>query len=330
MQRYLWIDYVKSIGIFLIVYTHFPTHKLEANFISTFHVPLFFFVSGFLSAKKNHDLDINKKLERLLLPYIYIYLISVVISFMLKASGTYEFNILIFFKSIIGFLWGNHNFYPYFINAPLWFLPSLLTVELIFTAFYKKLPWFLLIFPLISLFLYTHKYVDIFMSIDLSLIGLNYYFFGHIFQNKGVVDIIQKRSIIGSFAIIFITFLIVLFLAINGNTWYTGNSVHAYAAGLLGGTAGCIMIITISLLLEKVLGEIKFIKYISQNTILILGFHLFLNRYTYKFISYTNFFPAKLKILAAAILSILLIIPIIMLINKFCPQIGGRNKKLAK
>ncbi|MBK1986959.1 acyltransferase family protein, partial [Sphaerospermopsis aphanizomenoides BCCUSP55] len=75
LQRYVWIDYVKAIGIFLIVYGHAEITKLEFSFLWTFHVPLFFLVSGFLSVKDHNQLDIRKKIDRLLLPYIYIYLI---------------------------------------------------------------------------------------------------------------------------------------------------------------------------------------------------------------------------------------------------------------
>jgi len=52
-RRFNWIDWAKTFGIYLVVLGHAFAPKegiaLEArNFIYTFHMPLFFFLSGFL------------------------------------------------------------------------------------------------------------------------------------------------------------------------------------------------------------------------------------------------------------------------------------------
>ena len=48
MNRKKYIDVLKGIGIFLVVFGH-VTHILELReYIWNFHMPLFFFISGFL------------------------------------------------------------------------------------------------------------------------------------------------------------------------------------------------------------------------------------------------------------------------------------------
>lgn len=45
--RFYWVDWMKVIGMFLIIWGHlFPKHSYD--FIYSFNVPLFFCISGFL------------------------------------------------------------------------------------------------------------------------------------------------------------------------------------------------------------------------------------------------------------------------------------------
>lgn len=45
--RFYWVDWMKVIGMFLIIWGHlFPKHSCD--FIYSFNVPLFFCISGFL------------------------------------------------------------------------------------------------------------------------------------------------------------------------------------------------------------------------------------------------------------------------------------------
>ena len=56
MIRQNWIDWSKSIGIYLVVLGHcsFFNKDIE-GFIYTFHMPLFFMISGYLY-KGNHSI----------------------------------------------------------------------------------------------------------------------------------------------------------------------------------------------------------------------------------------------------------------------------------
>lgn len=76
-MRLLWIDWLKSILISLVVVGHsiqFSDVSFERNwifrFIYSFHMPLFFFVSGYLSFKSEFSIrELPRKLKRLLLPF---------------------------------------------------------------------------------------------------------------------------------------------------------------------------------------------------------------------------------------------------------------------
>lgn len=52
MNRIVWIDTLKALGIIAVVVGHVVPGTL-AKIIFSFHMPLFFFISGFLFKEKN-------------------------------------------------------------------------------------------------------------------------------------------------------------------------------------------------------------------------------------------------------------------------------------
>ena len=81
LQRSLYIDNLKSLLIFLVVYGHFISIMQENtcsgiiyNCIYSFHMPLFVFVSGYLS--KNIDRQRFKDIDKVLFPYLAFQLIG--------------------------------------------------------------------------------------------------------------------------------------------------------------------------------------------------------------------------------------------------------------
>ena len=86
-ERYEWVDYAKAIGILLVVYGHVARglvsagimmdsslHQYVDSIIYTFHMPLFFFLSGlFLTASfksKGFSRVVGSKIDTIVYPYI--------------------------------------------------------------------------------------------------------------------------------------------------------------------------------------------------------------------------------------------------------------------
>lgn len=71
--RYNWIDWSKSIAIFLVIWGHVPMQSETHTIIYSFHMPLFFLISGYLyNPKGTIKEELYKDLKTLLLPY-FIY-----------------------------------------------------------------------------------------------------------------------------------------------------------------------------------------------------------------------------------------------------------------
>lgn len=69
-KRNKTFDYMRAIGAILVIVGHAVPYKILGNFIYSFHMPLFFFVSGFVYKKKTIMQTIIKKGRYLIIPYL--------------------------------------------------------------------------------------------------------------------------------------------------------------------------------------------------------------------------------------------------------------------
>ena len=72
-ERINWIDWAKCIAITMVVFGHIPEPKgsFLPFYICTFHIPLFFFVSGYLTKTRiNTKEEFSKCFHSLIIPYI--------------------------------------------------------------------------------------------------------------------------------------------------------------------------------------------------------------------------------------------------------------------
>ena len=70
-QRENWIDFAKAIGIILVIYAHaLPKDNYIWIWINSFHMPLFFCISGYLYSCKGGFLPyVAKKVRTLWVPF---------------------------------------------------------------------------------------------------------------------------------------------------------------------------------------------------------------------------------------------------------------------
>ncbi|MDK1081250.1 MAG: acyltransferase family protein [Anaerolineae bacterium] len=178
-KRIGYIDIAKGIGILLVVLAHSDLALISAylhKFIYSFHVPLFFFLSGyFFNAEVPLQLFIKKRFNAILKPYLFTILLIYLafVSFTKMSIGRALGRIL---KSM-------YATGEYIEWIPLWFLPSLFVTSLFSYFFYRLLlthinnrifRWSLLI-GLLALGL---VFIDRFFPFRVSLLGKDYELFG--------------------------------------------------------------------------------------------------------------------------------------------------------
>ena len=105
-QRIAYIDLVKGIGILCVLLGHLiPNDNIVKPAIYSFHMPLFFIVTGILLKKESIKSKASKKLRQIILPYIVWGLIFSSFSFSKLALILYGTNESLIIAGSNGMLW---------------------------------------------------------------------------------------------------------------------------------------------------------------------------------------------------------------------------------
>lgn len=97
MERNVAVDVLKGLGIFTVVLGHYSIPSWLYNFIFSFHMPLFFILSGYFYKPKDNLHVVKQGWRKLLIPYLFVGVVSILLSGV-KGLGHDE--------GLSGFLWG--------------------------------------------------------------------------------------------------------------------------------------------------------------------------------------------------------------------------------
>ena len=316
-KRINFIDTAKGIGILLVVFS--------------FHMPLFFFISGmvFNTDGKTFGAFLKKKAQTLACPYVLFYIISILFYLILDISADSQ-----------NIEWGKYGSYflQMFIsqgsrviaNIPLWFIPCLLAVEIIYFFISKlKKPIFIIVVSAIfsasgwlleSGFL-PFKTSFLPWSLDSALFVTGFFTIANLSVNY-IVDFAntirsKKHYTLKIILLIILCFAIVIPLALYNGKISLGSKILNNGFILyLTGIWGTFAILGISLLLEKC----KFLLYLGKNSFYIMALHyLFKDGViaTYKALGITLYDKTDLlETILPTIVVFMLTIAFLMLYNK--------------
>jgi fucose 4-O-acetylase-like acetyltransferase len=74
--RILWIDFAKVLGVWLVYLGHSNISSFATQYIYAFHMPLFFFISGYLEKDKNIGKTLIHGIKTLIIPYVLLYMLK--------------------------------------------------------------------------------------------------------------------------------------------------------------------------------------------------------------------------------------------------------------
>ena len=134
-KRIIEISFAKGIGIILVVLGHCLPDGYFKRLIYLFHMPLFFFISGYLFNYSNNIVKyIIRKIKSLYVPFVFCNLLALIFHNAFCNIGIYSYGILYtsikdYIKQIIKTLLciGSEE-----IVGPLWFLPCLMISSILF------------------------------------------------------------------------------------------------------------------------------------------------------------------------------------------------------
>ena len=155
-ERNKELDVLKSLGIFLMIFDHVGWGEVVHTYIQSFHMPLFFIVSGYLwVSDRNTKTIAYKRIKTVLVPYIcfsFFYLLILICGSFLEINNA---SIVLAIRAILFFPTDMLNM-PF---APaLWFLPCFYVCNIIYAFLSEKLnekKWIVIIALAIIGFFYS-------------------------------------------------------------------------------------------------------------------------------------------------------------------------------
>lgn len=322
--RINWIDWAKALTIGLVVLGHFEYEDrgvILQNFIYSFHMPLFFLLSGYLYKQSNNfKVFLSKNIKTLVVPYVLLNLSVFVIMFPYYLHSNIDIKSLSFNFIIC------EKFIP---ASACWFLISLFFVKVI-SFFILKLKHFLqvliIVFLSVSCFYISQKLkINVYFSIDSALMAIPFYIAGYYLKKYQIVEKI-KNNYTGLILIV-ITFIPLLI----GN--YINGRIGMYSCYFgkypilfyINAFIGCIMVICTCNLLNNI--EFNIIKKISSGSLVILAYHFpLITLLNYLYFHVFALSPDVLSNVVMSIIIMLLLYYPIILIQKYCPILIGNRK----
>ncbi|MFS2187010.1 acyltransferase family protein [Mucilaginibacter sp. Mucisp84] len=342
--REFWIDNAKVIGIALVVLGHLVLIETKiTTFIYSFHMPLFFLISGYLHKNNNTFKEtVKKDAQRLLVPYCYFYLITFVYWFVvvfLRHRSEYPGTLLQegAVKPFLGLLLGVGYDTPISrsTNDPLWFLIALFNIKLIYQYLAKitknKIEYIICITLLLVSIIMGIKYVeyDLWFSIDSAILALPFFIGGVLLKRSGIiVKVIKQKAVNIIMLVVFsvATFYLVKYNGradINATIW--GQNIILF---YITGFSGTFMIIALSSLLSFIKGRL--IVFISLNTLILMcvqNMLISICSFLWKVLKMT--LPTHLSIgQAISVTSVVLLIslPVMYFIDRYLIFLTGAKK----
>lgn len=325
-NRINWIDWGKVFAIYLVILGHLLSSKgaedWMVDFVYLFHMPFFFFISGYLfSVKESKVADLLKRIAKfLLLPYLLLNLVS---NFFLIPSWVLSKRMPV--ENLMYFLTADGRGE----SGSTWFLICLAWVWLIAWFLLRFNRWIqyilLLICSVVAYFLPIHLY----WRFDSALMVIPFFMIGYYLKKKIKLGLLSGAVL---FILCLVTTIWMTTVMGSTNTYlleYGQFPLLYYPAAFIG----IFMLIGFCTMFDKL--KFRIVQILSTGTILIMALHGIVILYVksamkHLFGIYFDEYDTCQKALLALVSLIVLYYPIVLSQKYFPALMGNRGRHGAK
>lgn len=277
-NHYRFIDNAKAIGITLIVLGHsrgLPDYL--SHFIFSFHVPLFFFISGFLikSTKLEATIvsNVKKGLKSIGIPYALFFMVAFIYWLMTRNVGAKAlvYSGTAWYEPTVGFFNGLES--DLYVDPPLWFFPCFLLTFIAYHASRKLLTtavssclFVVLAFAISVLWAFVPYRLP--LGLDSMWIALAFYAIGQFVREK---DYLSRIKLAHFIFIFIVAFGLLTFVVSKTGSVDLANMHFGVLPALYLPTAFLGIIATFSI--SWLLPSSRVSKWLSENTLTIFPLH---------------------------------------------------------
>ena len=331
-KRVSWIDIAKGIGILLVILGHYkPTPRWMTVVLYSFHMPLFFILSGIMFNPEKYPRFIDflkQRLKTMLVPYFILSFIAVLITdVFFYTDGLIRAS---FGQHILSIILG-YRLHKYYYS--MWFITALFLAELLTYIILKRIKktnqqlWIVIALNIVG-FLLPRVIKGFFWSLDLVPMVTSFVLFGFITKDCYIKmnNLRIKQKILGIVASSFITVGLAYlnYIEIGKNVDMYAGRYGNYFYYLIPSIAGSCMVIIFSQLLNKE----RLLEYFGRNSLIIYAFqnNIFIP-YASMIIKMTGTRGA-LRHGLVLLLVLLMAVVMVEFINRCIPFAIGRSKRI--
>ena len=281
-NRIVWVDMLKGVAILAVMIGHLVPYTYIGDFVYSFSIPLFIFVSGYLFKSYNSFKEfITHRFKSLLIPYLMFGLpFPIVIAFYNAtfAGGSYSpFSLADYFYALL------QELYNYIIQIRyqvIWYLAMIFLVNVVMYFILKvKHRWVqvaIILLLLITGAIYYHfGGKPLIWNIDTVLMALPFFYVGHLLSDNGkcVSWITNMKK---SRAIILFAFLFLGNIIFNLLTHYiSGESLDMYFCqyGVLPFTYISAFMGIFAFMLMSIILRSRFVEFFGRHSLIYFILH---------------------------------------------------------
>lgn len=343
LSRIVWVDHLKALGIFLVVLGHHGIPRFVGQLIYSFHVPLFFFIAGYLFDFQrfgNARQFLFQRFRTLIIPYFSLAVVNYLFWLIVVRSlpiGKGELQIPAT-QPLLGIFYAvGVGQWRIPLSAALWFLPCLFVTELLFWGIGKlckqnklKIACALLVAGIAGYMDSTFIRFRFPWSMDVALTAVVFYGMGFVLKE----DVVKKKNtafwdkmVMAGACYALLAFFCFFNRGADMNGNHYNNPGLFYAAAFFGiyGTIG----------VSQMIPSNRLMAFIGRNTLLIMGLHgmaLFVLKIIFNLCWKTTPPLGSISLASGVALSvaqIVLLVPAIWMINRYFPFLLGRKNPSA-
>lgn len=282
MKHIIWVDYAKSMAIFMVVLLHVHCCEAIDKTIDAFIMPLFFMLSGFVfryESNPDYGTFARKRTRQLLVPYLWINAVAYLAWLLvLRHFGADASREIAWHSPLAGIIAGIPPLLCH--DTPIWSILSFYVVELAFYPLCRRglSPWAVTAGAFAAGALsqipfsgFDPAYLP--LALGPSLWGLGFYALGHALRPYLAASSFTHRRVAGAGVAALAVFVPAAML--NGKVeFYIFANGGNYALFLLSGIAGSVAVMSLAAWAAEVAGRRAFISFTASETLLVCGFHL--------------------------------------------------------
>lgn len=327
--RIEWVDTAKGIGLILVMIGHCYLDRKYTFWFTSFHMALFFFLSGYTFHVKNESylIFLKRKIKTLIVPYCFLALLTMTCEGLLAYTHGSQYEIL---KTVMLYIIQKRY-------TLLWYLTCLFLAENILYMILRnrRTIWrfnsdifYLTMSIICAALFFTYKAIlklDLPWNADLALLATAFMLWGIYCRESECLMLFDNYWVDAIMLVICLAISTVQFMHFGAIDWYS-NSFGNPLAFIIAATSGTFAVASFTRHIK-----LPIISTLGKNSLLFYGMHRIIIDLSFAVygklgISTNNGTPGAIILaVVSVVLAILVLIPCNWLIKKYCPWVLGRT-----